>query len=200
MGKIAFCVIAAAALCSAMIVAGGCLDRQTTGNATAAPGPGESSAKATTAGGKSVGSVLRDLGSAPASGDVVAFVQPYRLIGPIVVVAGIAAVFLGGAATGWSMIAMGAAATFLGASVMQYPWLALVLVSLLGIWMIGLVRRSKKVDDALGEIVPAIQKAPHKKEITDALKSKGMEVTERVRPVVDRIKRKIGIGKEIGKA
>lgn len=202
MGKIVFCVMSAAALCGAMLVSGGCLDRQTTGKT---PAPGESSTKTTPAGGKSVGSVLRDLGSAPASAQVAEFVKPYRMIGPIIVVAGIAAFFLGGAATGWSMIAMGAAATFIGASVMQYPWLALILVVVLGAWMVGLVRRGKKTEGGLSELVQVIQEAPHKKEITAALNAKGIKVTSKVRAVVDPIKQalgltKVGEGKEEGAA
>lgn len=197
MKKFVFYIIAAATLGAAAMPIAGCTDgsRRTLDAPVATE---ESSAKATPA--RSVGSVLRDIGSAPASAAVTDFVQPWRWIGPAVVAAGVGAFILGGAATGWSMVALGAGVTFLGASVLQYPWLSLILVVVLGAWMVGLVKRGQSVKDGMAKVVEAVEQAPHKEEITKALKEQGPAVVQLVRSVVDPIKVKLAGGKSVAGA
>lgn len=172
------------ALMLAMVALPGCWKR---GGTKAAA---ETSSTITASSGKpTFGSIARDLQSAPAVQAVVDMVQPYKWLGPALVLLGVAAFCAGKRGAGLSLAAMGGMASYIGAALIQFPWLALLIALAAGVWIVVLAIQESRTKARAAVIVDAVNNAEHKAEITGAIKAQGAKTAAFVDALVTPIER-----------
>lgn len=195
--KIAMIIILLFASSLVTLYASGCMDRNAAGN------PPDAAAKPDAK--PTVGTVLRDLGAAPASLMISEAMRPFFLAGLGFIVLGGLAFCFGGKGTGLTLMGVGALTTAAGVLFIQYPWAVLVVALVAGLAALAAVyggwksRRALEskaaaladADKALEVLAEATQKAKGGKEVKAGIKSMGTEAVAVVRRVVDPIKDKL---------
>lgn len=163
---------------------------QGAGKPTASATVSESSAKSIPAksAGAGVGSVLREIGSAPASELLAGYFKPYPLVGLGLIVLGALSFVFGGKGNGVALVVIGFVTGMGGASVVQYPIVSLMVPLAVGGLLVYAVWQLAKAKKAATVLVDSVENAEHKAEVTGAIKEQGIEAVQLVRWLVDPIK------------
>ena len=199
--NILFGVFAAGAIVACLVFAG-CFRKaeeptgQGAGKPAATATASESSAKSVparsagtgTGAGAGVGSFLREIGSAPASDLLAGYFKPYPLVGLGLIVLGALSFIFGGKGNGIILVAMGFVTGMAGASVVQYPFVSLMVPLAVGALLVYAIWQLTKAKKAAAVVVDAVENAENKAEITAGIREHGPEAVQLVRWLVDPIK------------
>lgn len=153
----------------------------------------------------SVGTVLRDLGTAPASLMVSEAMRPFFLAGLGFIVLGGLAFCFGGKGTGLTLMGIGALTTAAGVLFIQYPWMVLALALAAGLaalfavhgsWRARRSLRNKteelaQADAAMAVIAEKIQTVKGGERVKAGIKAAGPDAVNTVRRVIGPIKDKL---------
>lgn len=148
-----------------------------------------STAKAEPATKRSVGAVLKDIGAAPAAAIISDYTKPFFGTGLILIVLGaVMFAFFGGKGSAVGMVAIGVFTTWTGTSIIQYPWVTLLVPVAIAVILVLVVRHCWQIRKAAAVVVESVENAEHKGEVTAAIKEHGQEAVQLVRWLVDPIK------------
>ena len=195
--KIILIILSLFALCIGMVYASGCggsgiFQKEHTQQDTVKDKP-------------TPGSVLRDLGSAPAGLAVVEGTRPFLTAGLALAIVGGVMFAFGGRGTGLSLMGVGAIISASGVLFIQYPWVVLVAAILASLPLMAsaysgwrtrreLATKAAELtdaDNALEVLAEQIETKNGGEEIKAGIKSLGPEAAKRVRKVIAPIKDKL---------
>ena len=165
-------------------------------------------------GGRTVGTVLQDIGSATADNRIADRMRPFFMAGLAFVILGALTFAIGGKATGFGLMVLGIATTGTGVLFIQYPWTVLVVAVLVGVMLVLVVydrwrvrkrlegtetelqAKAEELDafsQATGIIAKVVETAKGGKSIKEGIRELGPEAVSAVKKVISPIKEEFEI-------
>ena len=184
------CIIA---VTGAITLASGCFEKAASNSIQAATGK------------TTPGTVLKDLGTAPASAAVIANLKPFFTSCWILLIVGGLLAAVGGRSTGIMVVGVGVVSVMTGTLLAQFPWIALAVAVLAlaagSMEVIARWRSRRALDKANAEIdkrkaaetiiAEAVQTSKGGKDVKAKIKTMGVEAVKTVREIIDPIKEKL---------